>query len=116
MYMLYIIALLAVEDRERLLKEVTLMLSFSHPNVMPLIGLCLDQETPLIIMPFMSKGNLLQCVREHKENLYLTESSNTEQVNVTKHIGLYILIIINDYRSKLLGMKVWGCVTRYQRE
>ena len=79
---LYITALLAVEDRERLLKEVTLMVDFSHPNIMPLIGFCLDQETPLIIMPFMSKGNILQYVREHKENLYLTESSNTEQVMI----------------------------------
>ena len=90
--LLYITALLAVEDRERLLKEVTLMLTFSHPNVMPLIGLCLDQETPLIIMPFMSKGNLLQYVREHRVSLYLTESSDIEQVAVT-HLGMYLVIM-----------------------
>ena len=92
-YIFYnITALLEVEDRERLLKEVTLMLTFSHPNVMPLIGLCLDQETPLIIMPFMSKGNLLQYVREHRVNLYLTESGDINQVAIA-HIGRYIVIM-----------------------
>ena len=92
------------------------MLTFSHPNVMPLIGLCLDQETPLVIMPFMSKGNLLQHVREHKENLYLTESSNTEQVMIQSTSDCMYINFVKYYRSKLLGMKVWGCVTRYQRE
>ena len=62
------------------------MINFSHPNVIPLIGLCLDQETPLIIMPFMSKGNLLQYVREHRVSLYITESSDIEQVDIT-HVG-----------------------------
>ena len=48
------VALLGVEDRDRLLKEVSLMATFSHPNVMPLTGLSLDGETPLIIMPFIN--------------------------------------------------------------
>ena len=50
-------------DKERLLKEVSLMLTFSHPNVMPLIGLSFDEETPLIIMPFMSNGTVRKAQR-----------------------------------------------------
>ena len=66
-------------DKERLLKEVSFMITFSHPNVMPLIGLSFDGETPLIIMPFMSNGNVLAFVREKREKLYMTESKNQVQ-------------------------------------
>ena len=45
------------------------MLSFSHPNVMSLIGLCYDEEMPLIIMPYMSNGNVLGYVQEKRNEL-----------------------------------------------
>ena len=47
------------------------MASFEHPNVMSLIGVCLDGEMPLLIMPFMSKGSVLEYVRHNKEDLLL---------------------------------------------
>ena len=64
---MYTLALSLVSDKENLLKEVTTMLSFTHPNVMALIGVCFDEEVPLIIMPipanhrtkfFWSKSNI----------------------------------------------------------
>ena len=67
-------------DKERLLKEVSIMITFSHPNVMPLVGLSFDADTPLIIMPFMSKGNVLEFVREQREKLYITECKDLYQV------------------------------------
>ena len=76
------VALLGVEDRDRLLKEVSLMATFSHPNVMPLTGLSLDGETPLIIMPFMTKGNLLRYVREHKDTLFVTDTKDQKKVRL----------------------------------
>ena len=63
------------------MKELTTMLSFDHPNVMTLIGMCLDRKAPLIIMPFMSNGSVLEYVRKHKHELLLTtESSDTEVI------------------------------------
>ena len=57
------------------------MLSFNHPNVMPLVGMALDGEKPLIIMPFMMQGTLLQYVRKNKSYLFETKtSSNFEKV------------------------------------
>ena len=47
-------------DFERLANEVSTMLSFDHPNVMCLIGVCIDVEMPLLNMPFMSNGSTLQ--------------------------------------------------------
>ena len=36
------------------------MKSFSHPNVLGLVGMCLDSpdEVPLMVLPFMANGNL----------------------------------------------------------
>ena len=65
------------------MKELTTMLSFDHPNVMTLIGMCLDRKAPLIIMPFMSNGSVLEYVRKHKHELFLTnESSDTEVISI----------------------------------
>ena len=96
------------------------MLTFSHPNVMQLIGLSFDGEMPLIIMPFMSKGTVLGYVREHRDNLYITESVDKNQVeqSVNDYVNYYIDIIIACmiHRLSQPRRRVWGCVTRFQRE
>ena len=61
-------------ERKNLLKEIQKMASFEHVNVMILIGVCLDGEMPLIIMPFMTKGCVLDYVR-HKKDEQLQVSS-----------------------------------------
>ena len=63
------------------------MLSFEHPNVMSLVGVCLDGEMPLLIMPFMSKGNILEYIRDHKKELLLTSEATDEEV--LKWFNLY---------------------------
>ena len=56
------------------------MLSFKHQNVMSLIGLCFDGDIPMIIMPFMSGGSLLEYVRQNREYLFLTVESSKDKV------------------------------------
>ena len=46
------------------------MLSFEHTNVMSLIGVCIDGEMPLLIMPFMSNGSVLDFVKHHRDELF----------------------------------------------
>ena len=76
------IALSLASDQEKLWKEVTTMLSFEHPNVMSLIGVCVDGEMPLIIMPYMSNGSVLGYVKKNKEELYfqIDRKGNQEEV------------------------------------
>ena len=59
------------------------MLSFKHPNVMSLIGLCYDEEMPLIIMPYMSNGNVLGYVQEKRNELHLDKQAKQEEVCIT---------------------------------
>ena len=54
-------------EKGKLLKEIYKMASFEHQNVMELIGVCLDGEMPLIIMPFMMNGTVLDHVRKVKD-------------------------------------------------
>ena len=74
------VALFSTGDLERLAKEVSTMLSFKHENVMSLIGVCIDGEMPLLIMPFMSNGSVLDFVRKNKQKMLLFEGCTNEEV------------------------------------
>ena len=61
------------------------MLSFKHKNVMSLIGVCIDGEMPLLIMPFMSNGSVLDYVKNHKDNLLITGQFLEEEVIIAHY-------------------------------
>ena len=67
------LALFLTSDFETLAKEVSTVLSFKHVNVLSLIGVCIDGETPLLIMPFMSNGSVLDYVRNHRNKLLIDQ-------------------------------------------
>ena len=81
-----LIALSTISEKEKLLKEMTTMLSFTHPNVMSLIGLCFDGEMPLLIMPFMANDNVLGFVKKNKEQLH----QNAKEVEVRTCMYMYM--------------------------
>ena len=45
------------------------MCGLHHPNVLTLIGVCLDAESPYIIMPLMERGSLLTYLKNDRDNL-----------------------------------------------
>ena len=59
-----------------MLKECTKMQELNHPNVLPLLGVCLDGgPAPFIVMPFMANGSLLSYLRKNRNTyLLLTQS------------------------------------------
>ena len=73
-------ALFSTGDLQTLVKEVSTMLSFKHDNVMSLIGVCIDGEMPLLIMPFMSNGSVLEYVKNHKGKLLISRQLIKEEV------------------------------------
>ena len=62
-----------------------------HPNVMPLIGMCFDEEMPLLIMPFMSNGNVLEYVKQNKVDLHKDQEASEVEVYLLP-ISVYTLM------------------------
>lgn len=49
------------------LQEALIMKDFHHPNVLTLIGICLNLDAmPLVVLPFMPHGDLLTYIRDEK--------------------------------------------------
>ena len=59
------------------------MKEFQHPNVMNLLGVCLDAgSAPYLILPYMENGNLLSYLKNNRDNLTLSKNcdKNAEEV------------------------------------
>ena len=79
------------EDVNSIMEESLKMSSFDHPNVLSLIGVCLDLgQAPHIVMPFMARGSLLSYLKKERPNLTISENSDDN--------------IILDARKQLLSM------------
>ena len=64
------------------LSETLKMDGLSHPNVINLIGVSISNTlSPILIMPFMENGNLLNYLKKEKSNLYLDYDMLEEKVN-----------------------------------
>ena len=59
------------------------MSNLNHLNVMTMIGVCIDgNETPYLVMPYMSQGSLLSYLRKHREELTVGNmEENTDNVS-----------------------------------
>ena len=52
------------------MRESVKMKMFNHPNVMNLLGVCLDAgPAPYIVLPFMSGGDLLSHIKGRRDSL-----------------------------------------------
>ena len=57
------------------------MKKFNHPNIMNLIGVCIDVgERPCIVMPFMANGSLLAYLKKERSHLTIAEDAGEEMV------------------------------------
>ena len=63
------------------MEESAKMSSFDHPNILSLIGVCLDLgQAPYIVMPFMTRGSLLSYLKKERPNLTIIETSDNDIV------------------------------------
>ena len=56
------------------------MKAFVHPHVMGILGICLAQQAPYIVMPFMVNGSLHSYLRKHRTELLICEDTNIDLV------------------------------------
>ena len=76
-----LVGLYTTSDVERMISEISKMKDFQHPNVMSLIGVCLDAGPGVsIIMPFMANGSLLDYLKRERNNLYVKDDAELDAV------------------------------------
>jgi serine/threonine protein kinase len=69
-FLIYTAGFVHHELANDLLKECHKMSEFDHPNVLKLVGVCLDGgPAPYIVMPFMENGSLLSYLRKERDVL-----------------------------------------------
>ena len=57
------------------------MKKFDHPNVLTLLGVCIDAGPfPYVVMPFMAHGSLKAYFKDHSSELIMTEYSSMDDV------------------------------------
>ncbi|XP_025264136.1 proto-oncogene tyrosine-protein kinase ROS-like [Camponotus floridanus] len=60
-------------EKEKFLKEAKLMNHFQHKHILRLLGVCLDGDSPLLVLELMETGDLLKYLRECR-NLQASDS------------------------------------------
>ena len=67
-------------DMAHFLKECLKMKAFVHPHVMSILGICLSDQVPYVVMPFMANGSLHSYLRKHRMELLISEDEDTDLV------------------------------------
>ena len=71
------------KDITDLIEESLKMKSFHHPNVLHLIGVCIDAgAAPYLVMPYMLNGSLLSYLRKERPKLTIVEGATEDLVCV----------------------------------
>ena len=96
---------------DELLKECIRMQDFDHPNILKLIGVCLDGgPAPYIVMPYLSNGSLLSYLKKNREEFVLDpkttdlEDSVNAIINYRKKCMNTIYFSQSDVKKKLTDM------------
>ena len=71
-----------------MMDESVKMKRFDHPNVISLIGVCVDAGiAPYLIMPFMANGSLLSYLKRNREELVLPDTTDEDIVSCMFTLG-----------------------------
>ena len=77
------------KDVDSLVQEVLKMHALSHPNVMPLTGVCLATGGgPAIVMPYMDNGSVLNYLKKERGKLVPPDDADCSVVSMLCACGL----------------------------
>ena len=117
-------------ELSNMMEESVTMAKFNHPNVMRLMGVCIDKgPSPYIVMPYMAYGSLLSYLKKHRVEFTLATDDDQELVsrkrlssNEDRHKTMLFCIrlrayccIKHNYRSLHFSASFSQCVSKWQR-
>ncbi len=71
------------------------MKGFDHPNVLCLLGVCVDAgPSPYVVMPYMANGSLLAFLKKERETLLLPANAEEEMVMSSRDIVCLLWICL----------------------
>lgn len=65
------------QAKKEFFREATLMSAFDHPNILRLLGVCIDQEPLCMIFEFMELGDLNNFLRQNSPNRFSNEGNSS---------------------------------------
>lgn len=78
------------------------MKRFNHPNVLCLIGICLDGgPAPYVVLPFMANGSLHSYLKKERPNLVLGRASDEEEVSIAMEVMVNCVMMTLYYTTDL---------------
>lgn len=67
----------------QMMEESLKMKDLSHPNILGLIGICIERGTaPYIVMPFMANGSLLSYLKQERNSLTIANGAEQDLVGM----------------------------------
>ena len=89
-------------NMQELLEEATLMASFDHPNVVRIIGVCIEEQPHMLVMEFLSKGDLVHFLHDKRD-----ARLSVEEVGIGTLLGFAA-----DVAKGMAHLETVGCVHR----
>ena len=101
------VGIFTAADVRSVVSEVSQMQDLSHPNVMSLIGVCVDSsQGPSIIMPYMANGSVLDYLKKERKDLQLNFDAEIEEIVSVRKLLLRMCHQISLGMSYLASQKI----------
>lgn len=91
------------EQKRKFLQEGRILKQYDHPNIVKLIGICVQKQPIMIVMELVPGGSLLSFLRKNNATL------NTKQlIGMCRDAaaGINTFFVLISYKSKVTNTKV----------
>lgn len=82
------------EQKRKFLQEGRILKQYDHPNIVKLIGICVQKQPIMIVMELVPGGSLLNSLRKNASNLVTKQlMSMCKDVSFTSYSSIFCLLI-----------------------